>query len=185
MILYLILIFLLLFFCWILFVPIRLVVNTETKQFYIKQAGLFKLTFETDDTELVYLRIRVFLFSFNVYPIRDFISGFKTQPNKKRKKKPRKKKKRKISIRTIQLLFKIAKSSLSTFKLEKLIVNLDTSDVIANAYLFPAGEISSGENIRLSINNSDHFFIELLIKNTVFMIVLAVLKSIIFHHIHK
>ena len=178
MLLYLILIFFLLFFCWILFLPIRLVINTEDEQFYIKQSGTFKVTFKLDELELVYLRVRLFYISFSLYPIRSILNDAKPADKKKRKK-------RNLSIRTIHLLFKIIKNNLSTYKVKKLIVNIDTGSVITNSYLFPVGEIIGGKDIRLSINNSNDYNLEVLIENTLFMMVVVTIKSLIKHHIHK
>ena len=180
MLLYLVLILLLLFFCWILFLPIRLVINTENEQFYIKQSGTFKVTFKLDELELVYLRVRLFFISFNLYPIRSILNDSKPSDSKKRKKK-----KRNLSIRTMHLFFKIIKNNLSTYKVKTLIVNIDTGSVITNAYLFPVGEIIRGKYIRLSINNSNDYNLEVLIENTLYMMVVVTIKSIIKHRIHK
>lgn len=180
MLLFLILFLLVFFLFWVLFIPIKIVINTDKEQFYIQQSGTFKFSFKLDEIELVFMRIRIFFISFNLYPIRSILN--ESKPSNKKKKK---KKRQNLSIRTIHLLFKIIKSNLSTYKMKKLILNIDTGSVVTNAWLFPIGEVISGKEIRLSINNSNDFRLLVLIENTLYMMVVATIKSLIKHHIYK
>jgi len=72
-----------------------------------------------------------------------------------------------------------------TFKLRKLEINIDTSNVVTNAYLIPIFTFLNGERTQLSVNYSGFIGVDIAYENSVFFILRAVIKSYIKHKNRK
>lgn len=125
MVLWSILIGLLLLLLALLFIPLNLVLNTVTRQYYIQAAGLAKVKIEGDDKEIIRLRLQTLFRNFYFYPL-DWIN----KPKKIKEGKSKKKKSTNLSPGTIIRL-------LRSFRVKRLRVNVDTGDCITNSKLYP------------------------------------------------
>lgn len=127
MVLWSILIVLLLLLLALLFIPLNLVLNTVTQQYYIQAAGLAKVKVEGDEKEIIRLRLQMLFRNFYFYPL-DWIN--KPKKIKEGKSKKKKKKRTNLSLGTIIRL-------LRSFRVKRLRVNVDTGDCITNSKLYP------------------------------------------------
>ena len=112
--------------CYLLFMKLILYVDTANNEFYIQAKGLVKAKIETHDTELIQIKFNTLFLKFSFYPLR----------KSKKKKKNNKAYKTTLSKRRtieVQKLLRIAR----TFKVDQLLVDVDTGDCITNAKLYP------------------------------------------------
>ena len=168
---------LLVFFCWLLFAPIFLYINTDEKKYRAGLKGILNLSFIPDKDQIFYIRINVAFYTFNFYP---FKKKEKKPKTTSKVKKPKKKKKR-TSFRTIWLIKKIAWKIIKSFRLKKLYLNLDTDDVITNAYLIPVFATLHRNNINLNVNYSGDFAIIINIQNNIFRMLIVTLQTYLQH----
>lgn len=133
----------LLFLLGILFIPLRIVVKTKTKEYYIKLPGYFRVDLIFRDEIVPVIRLKLFLFSFHIEPGR--------KSRKKKEKGPDKMKKTKTKVR-IRNPFKFFMSCLKQFKIKKLHAEIDTGDFPLNAQLIPLANAVNKNNISLNIN---------------------------------
>lgn len=119
-------IFLLLFLSvvYVLFAPIILYVDTDKSQYFIQLKGIVKASLEPMKDEVFRVKITVLFFNFYVYPLK-----YKFQKNINKKVK-RTVKKRSIEFRKILRV-------LNSFKIKKMLLNIDTGDWTLNAKLYP------------------------------------------------
>ena len=111
---------------YLLFMKLILYVDTANNEFYIQAKGLVKANIETHDTELIQIKFNTLFLKYSFFPLR----------KSKRKKKKAKVDKSTVSKRRaieVQKLLRIAR----TFKVDQLLVDVDTGDCITNAKLYP------------------------------------------------
>ena len=111
---------------YLLFIPIDLVVDTALKQYFVQFKGLAKVQLEGHEQEVFRIKLRTLFMNFYFYPLR------KRNPSKKQKLKKGVAKKRNGRT-TFSKLIKLVRS----FKVKRLLVELDTGDCIHNAKLYP------------------------------------------------
>lgn len=111
---------------YLLLVPIILVVNTNSNEYYLQIKGLAKASVESDEKKIIKIKLKLFFFNYCFYPLMYKVND----QNKKIESKKKKKKKMKIGFKTTLKLLK-------SFKVKKLMVDIDTGDCILNAKLFP------------------------------------------------
>lgn len=129
MVLVLALTVLLLLVIYLLFIPILLVINTETESYYLQAKGLFHAKVVSDDVELVILKLKLLGWSFEYYPLQKWLkrSNDKTeviQGGKSRSTKNR-------------FNLKWFVRFLNSFQIKKLYLNIDSGNCITNAKLYP------------------------------------------------
>ncbi len=110
----------------LLFIPIEVYFNTITNQYYLRLRGLVKVSMESDEEELLRIRIKVFFRNFHFYPLQKI-------ENVKRKKLEKRVFKKHIKKNNLKILFRLLKS----FRVKKMYVNIDTGDCLMNAKLYP------------------------------------------------
>ena len=112
--------------CYLLFMKLILYVDTANNEFYIQAKGLVKANIETHETELIQIKFRTLFLKFSFFPLRK---------SKKKKKKAKVDNTTVSKRRTIEIqkLLRIAR----TFKVDQLLVDVDTGDCITNAKLYP------------------------------------------------
>ncbi|GAA4279299.1 hypothetical protein GCM10022259_40240 [Aquimarina mytili] len=124
-----------------LFAKIEVYIDTTQGQYELRLQGIAKVIVEGHQDELIRIRLKTLLLNFYFYPLRktlrraqgDNLQQARTNKKeevKKAKKKPRRKKSKRFSFR------KIIKA-LRTFKVKKMILDIDTGDDIQNAKLYP------------------------------------------------
>lgn len=121
--------FLILFFLLILYLllaPIVLFIDTATNQYYVRLKGLAKLNIEPDEKELLRIKLKIFFLSFYFYPLKKIGSS-----KSKKTVKPTSRKSGK------RIGFGKSMRVLRSFKVKRLLLNIDTGDCIWNAKLYP------------------------------------------------
>ena len=124
MVLIIIFLLLLLSIVYVLFTPIILWVDTYKKQYFIQLKGIAKASLEPMKEEVFRLKLNVLFFNYYLYPLK-----YKFQNNKNKKTE------RVIKNRSIE--FKKIVRVLNSFKIKKMLVNIDTGDWTLNAKLYP------------------------------------------------
>ena len=116
----------LLFFIYLLIVPMVLCIDTTSNKYYVELKGLAKARIEKHEKELLRINVKVASLHFYFYPLREVgITKKKKIENKKIKKK-----RKRIGIKKSIPILK-------SFKVKKLLIDIDTGDYILNAKLFP------------------------------------------------
>ncbi len=146
---------LIIFLVYVLLAPIALVINTDKNQYFIEQKGLLKAQLATDEKEVFKIRMKVFFFNFNLYPLKKKTSS--------KSKKKHVKLKRKRSKKTVK--FKRVMSVIKSFKIKKFHLELDSGDCINNAKLYPAFAFLNYMNIDCHINFTGRNSLILAIEN--------------------
>ena len=107
-------------------VPIVFCIDTQTNEYYIKIKGLAKVSVEGDARSVLRLKMNVFFFKYYFYPL---------------KYKFKEKKKNSGDRNMIEIIkkdgFRKGIRILKSFKVKKLLLDIDTGDCILNAKLFP------------------------------------------------
>tara|TARA_R110001583_G_scaffold17310_5_gene70163 strand:- start:10141 stop:10641 length:501 start_codon:yes stop_codon:yes gene_type:complete len=111
---------------YLLLVPINLVINTNTNEYYLQLKGLMKASIKPDEKKLIKIKLKIFFLTYYYYPLMYKVT------NKKKKLEGEQKKKGKMKVR-----FKTILKLLKSFKVKKLLVEIDTGDCILNAKLYP------------------------------------------------
>jgi len=168
---------LLIFFCWLLFAPLFLYINTDEKTYSAGLKGLLNLSLISDEAEIFYLRISVVFYSFNFYPIK------KKEKKSKALSKPKKPKKKKKSpeFKTIWLIIKIAWNIVRSFRFKKLYLNFDSTDIMTNASLIPVFVNLNRNNIDLNVNYHGDFEMIIRIENNIFRILVVTIQTFLHH----
>ena len=123
---FLILFLLLLFYLSMM--PIELFIDTKTHQYFIRAKGLAKASVESHAEEFIRIKLKMFFLSFYFYPLRNIGSG----ENKKLEDKANNKKEIGKGIG-----FKKGLRVLKSFKVKRILFDIDTGDCILNAKLYP------------------------------------------------
>ncbi len=141
--------------------------------------GIINLRLIPDDEQIFYFRLRVTFIKISFYPFK--------QKEKRTKiffkqKKSKKKKKRKIPGRnTIWFMTKVVRKILGSCRLKKLYLNIDTEDVITNAYLIPIFAGLHRNNINLNINYTGNVEMIIDVENNIFHILKVTIQTFLHH----
>ena len=111
---------------YVLLMPIIFFIDTATNQFYIQLKGLATASLEKHSEEIVRIKLKVIFFKFYFYPLRKRALMSKQKLEKRNMKKSRKR----IGIRKIVGMIR-------SFKVKRILIDIDTGDCIANAKLYP------------------------------------------------
>ena len=122
-------VFFILFFAlmfYLLLMPVDLYIDTNSNEYYIRLKGVAKASVERHEADILRIKLHVFFMNFYFYPL----TNIGLTKKKKEIKEKGDKKKRKISIRNFLSIIK-------TFKVKRLVLDIDTGDCILNAKLYP------------------------------------------------
>ena len=166
MVLVIILALILILLAYILLAPVDLYINTISGEYFIRQRGIVKARAIWDDDKIIRLRMHVFFFSFNVFPLEKMKSG-------KQKKKKKKNTRELVQVRKNQSrkVLKVVRS----FRIRRFFIDLDNGDYVQNAQLYPVFAFLDYRYGGFRINFLGRTDLILHIQNTPF----RVLKSII------
>lgn len=120
-------ILLFLFIFYLLFVPLYFVIDVAKKQYFVRIWGLAKVSLEGHESEFIRLRLNTLFTRFYFYPLRKKKKGEKKKIEKKAGKRG-----------NIQSILKYGLQVFKSFKVKKLLIDIDTGDCIENAKLYPA-----------------------------------------------
>jgi hypothetical protein len=151
----------------LLFMPIHVRINPDEGGSYMVKPGFFRLNVDLDSNVLISIILYVFFIRFGLYPKQK-------KAVKAVKKKESKKKSRPAtwSWNRVKFLITVAWQSLKKSKVKKLYLDLDTSNVILNANLYPVFEIMNERpRISLNINYSGNFTLCLDVQNNLWNVV--------------
>ena len=112
---------------YLLFVPLDIVINVAKNQYFVRIWGLAKVALEGHETEFIRIKLNTLFTRFYFYPLRKK----KKEQKKKIEAKTRKR-------RNIKSNVKHGLHVLKSFKVKKLLLDIDTGNCIQNAKLYPA-----------------------------------------------
>ena len=124
---------------YLLFARLSLFIDTSTNRYFVELQGICRINAESDETEILKLRLHIFFLDFNFYPLR---------PDKKKKIKPKKKKKKSRFSLTLKKAYRLIK----TFKIKRFYLDVDTGDCITNAKLYPVFSLLNYRKGHFNIN---------------------------------
>jgi len=110
---------------YLLWMPVIVKIDTDTGEYFIQFKGLAKASILGDEQELIKIKLNVLFMNFDLFPLRKKFS------RKKQLKEPEKKKKKWTVVKG-QKAFRILRS----FKVKKLVLEMDTGDFVLNAKLY-------------------------------------------------
>jgi hypothetical protein len=148
-----ILLVLILVLLYVLFVPIIIVLNTESNEYYVQLKGLAKAHLEAHDKEILQIRLHTLFRDFYFYPLQK-----KTKKVKKIEEKKSHKRKKKFRLRTF---FNVLRS----FKVKRFNLDLDTGDYVRNAQLYPISTFLQYRSGAVKINFEGRNRMELCLQN--------------------
>lgn len=134
--------FILLFFTGLLFIPLRLEINTDKKQYYLALPGYFRIDAIFNNEIIPKIRVRLFFIRFSIEQ-RLFKKKVKTTLENSKKIARNHRKSPSISL-AIKLL--------KAIKIKKLDADIDTGDFPLNAQLIPVAALLGTNNRRCDIN---------------------------------
>ena len=120
------LILFLLLILYLLFVPVVFFIDTTTNEYYIQLRGLAKVSIVADAKEVLKIKLKITFFNFYFYPLK------KKSPPKKKEiaKRNESRTMKRISLRkSVRVL--------RSFKVKRILLDIDTGDWILNAKLYP------------------------------------------------
>lgn len=152
----------------VLFVPIRIVVNTNKKQYYISLPGYLRADLLFGNGQPFRIKMRIFFVSFLIEPLKRVTK--KTEPQIMKKDKPKVKK-------PLSLFINILKSiQIKYFK-----ANIDTGDFPLNAQLIPVAQMIQSNNAYLNINFENVNNIDLMIQTRGIKLISVYIKHQLFN----
>lgn len=146
---------------WLLMAPIVLKIDTQEELCYLKWKGIAGVQLLVLADEVV-LKIQVFFWKKNIYPL----SRSPKSPSAKHSLKPKKKKKR-------QLPWRKGKKLLQSFTVQTFQLDLDTDDFVQNSYLFPIFYFLSNKRRQLRVNYSGQTVLKLVVQNRLYHLLKA------------
>ena len=108
----------------LLFTPIVVCLDTDKKLYYIQLKGLFIIYLEANKTEILRIKVHTLFRNFYFYPLQE------KEHQKKKIKWIKSKRNWNIPLTAVIRLLK-------SFKLKRFSLDIDTSDCITNAKLYP------------------------------------------------
>jgi len=173
-------------FTWILIAPLYIYINTNESKFEAGLKTIFRINIEADEEEILVFQIKILNFTKKI-PVLNLLTETEKSPKKNRKKEKKKKMRRRriISFRKIKLALRIIRKFIFSFKLRQLKINIDTGDVIQNAYLVPVFSMNYKNNIQLSINYDDQNEFIFLLENRIGNIIVHIISVFIKHQFKK
>ena len=151
----------------ILFVPIRIVVNTNNKEYFISLPGYLRADLFFDKAKSFRIRLRMFFFTFIIEPAK-----------RQKKTKDPEKKQRSRKIKNPLLLMK---NILKSLRIKYCNANIDTGDFPLNAQLIPIAQTIQRENINLSINFKNENDLNLMIQTRGIKLIIVYVKHIMYN----
>lgn len=135
------LIVLLLVVIYLLVMPIVLLIDTTTDQYFIQFRGLAKASLEAHEEEILRVKLKVFFLKFYFYPLKKINFKWRFKRAKKEGEKPNK-----------RINFKTGFRLLKSFRIKRLIVDIDTGDYITNAKLYPVAAFLKHYSGNINVN---------------------------------
>lgn len=142
----------------LLWVPIRLYIDTNTHRYQLWWGIAFRARVVPIADDLA-IRMRILGIPWRTTVIKLATQDKGEKKEKKRNAKSHTKKQRKFSLTTFKRL-------LQSFRVHRCYLTLDFNSVYWNSWLYPLGAILSRKNVQLSTNFQGRNHIELSVSNT-------------------
>jgi hypothetical protein len=155
----------------ILFVPIRIVVNTAQKQYYLTLPGYLRADLLFGKGKPFKIKMRVFFVSFMLEPAKQFSNA--NDDNSRRKKVKTKNKIKRPLLLFINLL--------KSIKIKYCYANIDTGDFPLNAQLIPLVQQIQQQNINIGINFSNENNLNMMLQTRGIKIISVIIKHRMFN----
>lgn len=151
---------------WIIFIPVILFADTASHRYSVHQLLTFSLAFTPKDSQWIRFKI----FGINVSSVQ---AKEKARPKKKEKKETKQK------AKPLASYVRLFKRSLKSLTIKKLVIDLDSGDVVANAKLYPlAILVSNGRNSQMHINFQGQVYAHLEAELRLYVVVGAFIKHL-------
>jgi len=164
-------------FGWLLLAPLYLYISTSESRYEAGLTGIFKVMVMVGDDGLPELLGKFFFISFKI-PVYTLVKK-KPKEASQTKKEKKKKKAMKMNRKRIKIVMTLMWKVVRSFRLRQLKLNIDTGDVIRNAYLIPVFSIAYRNNINLSVNYEDKNEFILHFDNTIGRMLIETLRVFI------
>lgn len=163
---------------WLLFATLYIWVNTVSNTYTVGLKGYFKISLLPDDDEYIIIRIRILGFNSVFYPFKPIEKKTRKKKKKKSKKKVKVRKNKMTGLFIFRLILKLAISAIQSWKIKSLKINIDTGDVIKNAYLIPIFVgVNVKKNINFTVNYQSEINLEVDVENNLYRILKVVLLA--------
>jgi hypothetical protein len=162
---------------WIFYSSIRLVIDSESNEYYVSFGEQVKAKLIFEDGYPV-LKAKVFFYEKIIDPLQR--SNKKEKDDKKEKKKREKKKSKRIIVDKLGFAEDALKQMIifiKTFNIERLHLNIDTNDFIINSYLAGAFSCINRANLLLQANYMGIFQLKFSIENKLIRILISSIRS--------
>ncbi len=126
---------------FLVFTPVTLKIDTYSQQYYLQIWGIAKCSFVWENGPIIRLRVPFYTFRINPLALRT-----------KKKKKPKRKRKAETKKKRSFMSFKKVLKLIRSFEMKEFRLELDTGNVIGNAYLFPVFFFLNRQKAQLRIN---------------------------------
>ncbi len=168
---------------WLLLAPLYLYIHTGESRYEAGLTGFFKARLVNGKHGLPELKMRVLFYPFRMPLIR--LGEDRKKPSKAIKKQKKSKKRSWQGFRKIKLIMKISWKLVRSFRLKKFYLNVDTGNVITNAYLFPVFSVLGGKKYRLSVNYASKNELILRLENNLMTIFSHIVVQFIKHQLKR
>jgi hypothetical protein len=160
----------------LLILPIRLRINSDDEEFITGRYGPVRIGVKSDVENILAVILYILFFKITYYPLHSGerktgkgISPLKSKPKKKLPQRSQ-----------VIFMIRIAWQTIKKSRVKKLYLDLDTSNVIVNASLFPFfGLINNNRNIDLNVNYAGNFSLILDIRNNLLNIIIIMIKNML------
>jgi hypothetical protein len=151
---------------WILFNPVRLIVNTDSGQYEVFHPGTMRVQFQPGQDEWV---------SFYLFGVKSALF----QNAQRKQKSPVKGKKSRFAKRTFAQWQAFLKSIWAAIHIRKCYIDVDTDDMVCNAVMIPFGVWTRSGQFSLTSNFQGRVQIDLDVSIRTYMIFLGFVKFLL------
>jgi len=159
----------------LLVTPIDISINSDEVEFVRGRYGLVRIGVKKNSEDFIAVVLSVPFARFTVYP----------REKKEKKKEPGKSDagNNKRSVRSkfdrIKLLTNIGCEVITRFKIRRFYLDIDTGNVISNAYLFPLFfMVGNKPHMELNVNYNNNFYLVLDARNNLLNIIIVIIRNL-------
>jgi hypothetical protein len=160
----------------LLVTPIDIKINSDKDEFCSGRYGLIRIGVTTGKEDIVTVIVTAPFLRFTVYPRE------KTDNRKESGKSVtgRNKRSARSKIDRIKLLINIAWEVICKFKIRRFYLDIDTGNVISNAYLFPLFYmVGNKPRMELNVNYNNNFCLVLDARNNLLNIIIVIIRTLL------
>lgn len=172
----------LLLFGWILFAPIHILIDTTRRKYGAGILGLITARIVRKDDEGIRIRIKIFFFNIDLNPFK-YIN--KESTSKVSESIIRKRKLQTKEFRFVMFILKTMWKIVKKTKLKKVHLNIDTGDVIKNAYLIPGFVLINTGRWNFSVNYESKFELIIHVEHRLSVILWQIITNFINYKFKK